>query len=80
MVAVNKLDMVGWSFERFRDIYYASINFLMSVGYKEHNITFVPISGLKGYNLTSRDSQPKELQKWYCNDWYKQFRDEKQSA
>lgn len=52
----------------------------MSVGYKEHNITFVPISGLQGLNLVDRTSQPKELQQWYNDSWYSKYRDEKQSS
>lgn len=76
VVAVNKLDMVNWSLERFKDIYYKMINYLISIGFKEHNITFVPISGLKGINLITRDNQPAQLQSWYHDDWYNRYRDE----
>jgi translation elongation factor EF-1alpha len=30
--------------------------FLIQVGFKEKNLTFVPISGLKGLNLESRST------------------------
>jgi elongation factor 1 alpha-like protein len=39
--------------------------YLTSIGYKEKNVQFVPISGLTGLNLESRESQPAELKKWY---------------
>jgi len=38
---------------------------LKSIGFKKDKITFVPISGLKGINLETRDTQPEELKKWY---------------
>ena len=45
------------------------VPFLISVGFKERNLTFVPISGLKGLNLETRDTQPAELRSWYVKDW-----------
>jgi len=64
-IAVNKLDLVGWSEERFYQICEKLLPYLVGVGYKQKNIQFVPISGLKGLNLENRESQPEELKKWY---------------
>lgn len=75
MIAVNKLDMVAWSKDRFLQIYREMVSFLVSVGFKERNLTFVPISGLKGLNLESRQSQPPELQSWYVKDWLLEYVD-----
>ena len=55
-VAVNKLDMVEWKEERFDKIKEIMLNFLKGVGYKEDHIVFVPISGLMGLNLDTRES------------------------
>lgn len=65
VIAVNKLDTVNWSEERYDFICNDIIKFLKKSGYLEKKMTFVPISGLKGINLHSRDNQPDELKKWY---------------
>ena len=64
-VAVNKLDMVEWNEARYDEICQKVLPFLKSIGFKHQNISFVPISGLQGLNLESRDSQPEELKAWY---------------
>jgi len=45
-VAINKLDLVDWSKERYEFIVSEVQPFLKSIGFKEENIVFVPISGL----------------------------------
>ena len=45
-VAVNKLDMVKWSEERYDEIVEKMKPYLESIGFKPSNISFVPISGL----------------------------------
>ena len=50
------------------------ITFLIGAGFKENNVTFVPISGLAGLNLIDRTSQPPELVEWYADSWYLKFR------
>ncbi|EFX81279.1 hypothetical protein DAPPUDRAFT_303602 [Daphnia pulex] len=62
-VVVNKLDMVGWSRDRFNEISARLGAFLRQAGYKEQDVFYVPVSGLSGENLTI-SSEPK-LTEWY---------------
>jgi elongation factor 1 alpha-like protein len=52
VVAVNKLDTVAWSHERFDEIVNKLRLFLKQVGFKEADVTYVPCSGFTGDNLT----------------------------
>ena len=63
-VAVNKLDMVGWSQDRFTDITTRLALFLKQVGFKEQDIFYVPVSGLTGENLTAPPTEAN-LKAWY---------------
>ncbi|KAM0426800.1 hypothetical protein ACHAPT_008116 [Fusarium lateritium] len=54
VIAINKLDMVGWSQERFDEITQQVSGFLTGLGFQGKNVTFVPISGLNGDNLARR--------------------------
>lgn len=54
LVAVNKLDLVDWSQERYEEIVGKVQPFLLSIGFKSENVNFVPISGLQGVNLLER--------------------------
>ncbi|EWG42074.1 elongation factor 1-alpha [Fusarium verticillioides 7600] len=54
VIAVNKLDMVGWSQERFDEIAQQVNAFLAGLGFQPKNIDFIPISGLNGDNLVRR--------------------------
>lgn len=63
-MAVNKLDMVGWSQDRFTDITTRLALFLKQVGFKEQDIFYVPVSGLTGENLTTPPTETK-LKEWY---------------
>lgn len=51
IVAVNKLDMVGWSKDRFDDINQEVMGFLTGLGFQAKNVDFIPISGLNGDNI-----------------------------
>lgn len=51
VVAVNKLDMVGWSKDRFDEIIQEVSGFLTGLGFQEKHVSFVPISGLNGDNI-----------------------------
>ncbi|KAG7109632.1 HBS1-like protein like [Verticillium longisporum] len=64
IVAVNKLDMVGWSEERFNEISEQVTGFMKGNGFQLKNVTFVPISGLNGDNLAVRSEDP-------ALSWYK---------
>jgi len=54
IVAINKLDTVGWSKERFDEIKNQVSGFLSATGFQAKNISFVPVSGLRGDNLVNR--------------------------
>lgn len=53
-VAINKLDLIGWSKDRYEFIMSEVKPFLKSIGFKDENISFVPISGLEGVNLSEK--------------------------
>ncbi|KAK1759528.1 Hsp70 protein-domain-containing protein [Echria macrotheca] len=63
IVAINKLDTVGWSRERFDEIKHQVSGFLSATGFQAKNISFVPVSGLHGDNLVNRSSNPEAA--WY---------------
>ncbi|KAK0641130.1 P-loop containing nucleoside triphosphate hydrolase protein [Cercophora newfieldiana] len=63
IVAVNKLDTVGWSVERFNEIKNQVSGFLSATGFQAKNISFVPLSGLHGDNLVRRSSD--SAASWY---------------
>ena len=63
--AVNKLDIAEWREERYDQICQTVLPFLKTIGFKENNVQFVPISGLQGTNLNSNKFNPKELIQWY---------------
>ena len=63
IVAVIKLDTVDWSKDRFYEIAEKLGKFLKTqVGFRGSDLTFVPVSGLTGANLTSsKGKQVKQL-------------------
>ncbi|KAK4232619.1 putative glucose-regulated protein 78 of hsp70 family [Podospora fimiseda] len=63
IVAINKLDTVGWSKVRFDEIKNQVSGFLSNTGFQLQNIAFVPVSGLNGDNLVSRSEDPAAS--WY---------------
>ncbi|GJJ74621.1 elongation factor 1 alpha-like protein [Entomortierella parvispora] len=55
VIAVNKLDSVGWSEARFLDIVHRLEGFLVKdASFKKSNLIFVPCSGFTGENLVRR--------------------------
>jgi len=64
IVAVNKLDNVQWSEERYLYITGKLRLFLKQAGFKESDVSYVPCSGLSGENLVKQSSEAK-LVKWY---------------
>mmetsp|Transcript_12276 Transcript_12276/g.10575 ORF Transcript_12276/g.10575 Transcript_12276/m.10575 type:complete len:148 (-) Transcript_12276:491-934(-) len=66
IVAVNKVDLIDYSRERFDYISASVCQYLSEIGFKEDNITVVPISGLTGDNVEKRSKKP-EL------GWYEGF-------
>lgn len=72
VVAVNKLDAAepAWSQDRFEHIKALVLDFLKQNGFKEARITFVPVSGLTGVNISKNDKVEdadgwNALKKWY---------------
>ena len=66
IVVVNKMDeeTVNWSQERYDSIVSRLSPYLKSVGYNvQRDVTFLPVSGLKGYNL--KDRAPEGVCPWY---------------
>lgn len=55
--------MVKWEEKRFNQIKDQLNVYLKSIGFKEENINFIPISGLEGINLIEKSTIP-ELE-WY---------------
>lgn len=63
IVAVNKLDTVDWSKERYDDIAQQVGGFLTAMGFQTKNISFVPMSGIGGDNVAKRSADPRAS--WY---------------
>ena len=61
VVAVNKLDAVGYRQEVFEDVSEGIGRYLASIGFPGENVRFVPISAYNGENLV----RPSEKMKWY---------------
>lgn len=66
IVAVNKLDTVNWSQERFDEIKHQVSGFLTATGFQPKNIAFVPVSGLHGDNLVRKTTDPAAS--WYTGN------------
>ncbi|OAA61084.1 translation elongation factor ef-1 [Niveomyces insectorum RCEF 264] len=64
IVAVNKLDTVAWSQARFDEIVHQVSGFLSATGFQLKNVSFVPVSGLKGDNLVAKSTDPAAA--WYA--------------
>ncbi|KAL2888776.1 Elongation factor 1-alpha [Ceratocystis lukuohia] len=54
VVAINKLDMVSWSQDRYDEIKEQISAFLYKFNFSAKNLQFVPISGLSGDNVVTR--------------------------
>ena len=65
IVAVNKLDVVDWSQERFDEIKGMLEPFLVENGFHQKRIRFVPTSGLTGINVKDKPSSNVKLSEWY---------------
>eukprot|EP01029_Cantina_marsupialis_P023887 TRINITY_DN60210_c0_g1_i3.p1 TRINITY_DN60210_c0_g1~~TRINITY_DN60210_c0_g1_i3.p1 ORF type:complete len:421 (-),score=132.34 TRINITY_DN60210_c0_g1_i3:130-1392(-) len=64
IVAINKMDIIGWDQRRFDEISDRTMTFLKNeVGFKESTVQFVPLSGFTGENLVK--SSEEALQSWY---------------
>ena len=59
VVAINKMDLVGWSEARFNEIRQQFEQFLPRLGIKD--VQFIPISALNGDNVVDRSANAP----WY---------------
>jgi elongation factor 1 alpha-like protein len=57
VVAVNKLDTVSWSEDRFTEISQQIGAFLTAAGFKPSNVSFIPCSGLNGDNIVRKSDE-----------------------
>ncbi len=64
IIAINKLDNVSWSEDRFVEISQQVSAFLTAAGFLSKNITFIPVSGLHGDNIVNHSTEP-------AASWYK---------
>ena len=63
VVAVNKLDAVGWSSDRFEGICDQLRPFLLATGFAADKLAFVPVGAYTGENLLARSGTA--LEAWY---------------
>jgi len=63
IVAVNKMDTVGWKQGRFEEISGQLTAFLTSASFSAKSVTFVPCAGLSGDNVTKHVEDPRAA--WY---------------
>lgn len=63
VIAVNKLDTVQWSQDRFDEISQQVSAFLTSAGFLAKNLAFVPCAGLTGDNIVRKAQDPQAS--WY---------------
>ena len=63
IVAVNKMDAVNWSQDRFAEIQQQMSGFLTTAGFQPKNLAVVPCSGLHGDNILRKSKDPKAS--WY---------------
>ena len=61
MIVVNKMDVVGWRQERFKEIQREMLRFMDKLGVKRENISVLPISAYLNQNVTS----PSEHMSWF---------------
>ncbi|KAJ6814759.1 HBS1-like protein [Iris pallida] len=64
IVAVNKMDVVDFSKERFDFIKLQLGSFLKSCGFKESSVTWIPLSVMGNQNLVTRPDDDR-LTSWY---------------
>ena len=63
IVAVNKMDAVDWSKDRFDEIRHQMTAFLTTAGFQQANLTFIPCAGLRGTNILK--SPADRAASWY---------------
>ena len=66
-VAMNKIEKVEYAEERYIEILDLVKPYLISIGFKENDLYFVPISAIEGENVAVKASDPR-LVSWYGSD------------
>ncbi|KAF2649085.1 hypothetical protein K491DRAFT_735684 [Lophiostoma macrostomum CBS 122681] len=64
IVAVNKMDTVAWSQSRFNEISTQMTTFLTAASFSLKSLTFIPVAGLTGDNVTTPVQNPNAA--WYA--------------
>jgi len=64
IVAMNKMDGVDFSAQRFNEVRTQLAPFLKSIGFQGDKIKYVPVSALSGENV-ARPAQEARLRSWY---------------
>lgn len=65
VVAINKMDTISWSKERFDTIKKTITQFLTDASFLVKRITFVPLAGLTGENVVTPISTTNTDAEWY---------------
>jgi sulfate adenylyltransferase subunit 1 len=66
IVAVNKMDLVDYSEARFNEIVSSFDEMMTSIGIKQSQIFYIPVSALAGDNVVNRgDQQQSDNMPWY---------------
>lgn len=68
IIAINKMDNVDWSFDRFKEIKDQLNEFFKNVGFNQENVYYVPISAFSGLNVSQPPSTEEEKRKL---EWFK---------
>ena len=63
IIAINKLDTLSWSKDRFTEIQQQVSAFLTAAGFQLKNLAFLPCSGLTGGNIVRKVTDPRAS--WY---------------
>ena len=64
IIAINKLDTLSWSRDRFDEIQQQVLAFLTAAGFQPNNLAFLPCSGLTGENIVNASTNVKAS--WYA--------------
>ncbi len=59
IIAVNKMDRVNYDQKRYEELKKEIMALLKTVGYKEENVLFLPVSAIEGENVTKRGDKLK---------------------
>lgn len=63
IIAINKLDNMDWSQERFNDVAIQMTTYMLQIGYEKPALRFIPCSGLTGENVVNPIKAPSGA--WY---------------